>query len=220
MAATVSTSRPVSMIKSTKPKKPIPATKDLVELRHAVSSYTGSFSTKLSAMSAAYTKTGQFPPDASELVPGQPRTYAQAAETLMSAIKNADPVDTPLYRGFDAPTTRDMPLEQLLHAKIPELEDAKVGDTLDMPGVKSFSHSQGVGEHFADEGASTNTYLIQTTGPVKAFNVAEASYYPEQQEAISMGKFKVVGVEKQKLNVSGRGIQRWRTVLTVKQESV
>jgi hypothetical protein len=113
------------------------------------------------------------------------------AEAMLKAIANGKPEQPALYRGMVA-------TEEVSQALIKEITNLKAGDTLDMPLV-STTRSLGVASWYAlDRSArGTDSVIMKIQDGAKGVSLTkENSWYPQDHEVITSGKFEVVGISK------------------------
>lgn len=111
------------------------------------------------------------------------------AEKILQAIANGKPEQPALYRGM---TATDAEGEALLQ----KMTSLKPGDTLDMPLV-STTRSLGVAAWYAADRSPSGkgNVIIKIQPGAKGISLSkEKSFYPQDHEVITSGKFEIVGV--------------------------
>ena len=108
------------------------------------------------------------------------QNYAAAAIHLVGEIRNAPVSSKILYRGVGAKDG------------IPELETAKVGQTLSIPRIASFSQDDRQAAYYTPRGY--RNYLLKLTGPTKGLETDSLTGM-RHKEVITQGKFEIVSVE-------------------------
>jgi hypothetical protein len=128
---------------------------------------------------------------------------------MLEAIANSKPQPT-LYRGLAKPTFKDD------NSSDGELFDKfmsmKPGDQFDMP-VASTTRSLGVAAWYAADrvsGSSENVIIKIQEGAKGVARKAENSWYPQDYEVITSGKFEVVSINKVKAPYWSRGYREAR----------
>jgi hypothetical protein len=113
------------------------------------------------------------------------------AEAMLKAIANGKPEQPALYRGMVA-------TDEVSQELIKGITSLKAGDTLDMPLV-STTRSLGVASWYAlDRNArGTDSVIMKIQDGAKGVSLSkENSWYPQDHEVITSGKFEVVGISK------------------------
>jgi len=116
-------------------------------------------------------------------------TARKQSEAILKAIANGKPEQPALYRGM---TATDEDGRALLNS----ITKLKAGDTLDMPLV-STTRSLGVATWYAADRSPSGTgnVVMKIQPGAKGVSLLkETSYYPQDHEVITSGKFEVVSV--------------------------
>jgi hypothetical protein len=116
-------------------------------------------------------------------------TARKQSEAILKAIANGKPEQPALYRGMTA-TDADG------RALLDSITKLKPGDTLDMPLV-STTRSLGVATWYAADRSPSGTgnVVMKIQPGAKGVSLSkETSYYPQDHEVITSGKFEVVSV--------------------------
>lgn len=116
-------------------------------------------------------------------------TARKQSEAILKAIANGKPEQPALYRGMTA-TDADG------RALLDSITKLKAGDTLDMPLV-STTRSLGVATWYAADRSPSGTgnVVMKIQPGAKGVSLSkETSYYPQDHEVITSGKFEVVSV--------------------------
>jgi hypothetical protein len=169
---------------------------DVFDFTQAVNSFTRTSYKPISNASNAINTKGVLAKDLGE--------YGQEAELINNAVRESEPQSEPVYRGVG--TSRP-------HAT---LDNVKVGDTFTIGGVKSFSFNRTTAIGSSVPALGGKSFLFETAGPIKGISVSALSDYPEEQEFISQGKFKVTGMRTAQFIPKGPAT----TILTLQQVGV
>jgi len=116
-------------------------------------------------------------------------TARKQSEAIVKAIANGKPEQPALYRGMTA-TDADG------RALLDSITKLKAGDTLDMPLV-STTRSLGVATWYAADRSPSGTgnVVMKIQPGAKGVSLSkETSYYPQDHEVITSGKFEVVSI--------------------------
>jgi hypothetical protein len=107
------------------------------------------------------------------------------AKMLVSAIREGPVIEEDLFRGVRLPRTQAQDLMNL-----------KLGDTVEMPGIKSFSLDRWTADKFAAAyGEEIQSVLFVMKGAKRGLPVDVISSMMGEKEIITFGKFKVLGIE-------------------------
>jgi len=118
-------------------------------------------------------------------------TVRNQTEAMLKAIANGKPEQPTLYRGMTATNAESQAL-------LDSITKLKAGDTLDMPLV-STTRSLGVATWYAADRSANGTenVVMKIQSGAKGVSLSkETSYYPQDHEVITSGKFEVVGISK------------------------
>lgn len=111
---------------------------------------------------------------------GNDETFRKA-EIINQAVKSSAAKQVHVWRGLGT------------NAPVKEIESLKPGDSLNIAGVKSFSHYRSVSVQYAKHNGNYN-YFFEVRGEAKGISIAGLSRAPSEHEFITQGKFAVDSV--------------------------
>ena len=193
------------------------------------STYQGAFI--VSRVSALIIQ-GKSQEEIGKFIAGESNTQKDSAEaaarTLLNAIRNEpEESSSPLYRAvsFDKEiyNYQTHQIEPNSDPLLGQLRSAKVGDTITLGQISSFSSDRKISAGAIKNSVSKENYEIRLEGPSKSLSTDELGGLG-QKERVTTGTFKVVGVETSSSVTPIKGLNKsatkYHSTIVLRQEGV